>query len=198
MTREAAPELPRRVLDEKLCSVPGAKESFDKLCQRGCDPDILSFLCYWIMPHEPVTLPMPGTLPVRETETPQRPTVIHSRPLDSWETVADGLEVEDLGRIAEEAEQLWCKILRLRRTPLVTTLIQMGELPRSSDDLLGGLPGCGDPFRGLRELPDLAKKWFGPRQRPDYTRLLTALCEHVSERTGSWHDSEVESILDRK
>lgn len=188
MTQQTAPEQPSRVLDEKLRFWPRAKEAFERLYQLGCEPQILEFLCYWMMPLEPVTLPA--------NESRPHPVVIHNRPLDSWDTAADGLNLEDLRKIAEESEQLWNKILRLRRTPLVRTLILMDELPRSSDDLLGGLPGCGDPFRGLKELPALAKKWFGPRQRPDFTRLLTALYEHIWERTRGWHDAEVAALLD--
>jgi len=38
-------------------------------------------------------------------------------------------------------------------------------------------------------------KQFGPRQRPDYTRRLTAICKHIRERSGQWHDTHVVTIL---
>ncbi len=193
MTQGTGPRQPRQILEQTLRAVPEALKSFNRLCELGCDPDVLAFLCYWLMPRDPVTLRTSkrSRLNARALHT----VVIHNRPLDSWDTAADGLGLEDLRRIADEAEQLWKKILRLRRSPLVRELIQRGEIPRSTDDLLSGLPGCGEPFSGLRELPELAKKWSGPRQRPDFTRLLTSLYEHILERTRSWHDSEVGNIL---
>ena len=91
----------------------------------------------------------------------RHPVTIYDRPLDSWDSATGGLDLDDLRKIARVAAKLWSKVRPLRRSPLVQFLIQIGELPRSSDDVLTGLPGCGDPFRGLKELPELAKSGEG-------------------------------------
>jgi hypothetical protein len=188
MSNRTNPNYPRLDLEERLRLTPGAREAFEKLCQLGCDPDILAFLFYWIVPRE-------VTLPANEAEGRRNPVTIHTRPMDSWDSAMDDLSLDQLKGFANQAQHLWSIFLRLRKTPLVRALVLMGEVPCCGADLLGGLPHRGDPLRTLIDLPELAKKWAGPRQHPDFTRLLTSIYEHISQRTGQWHDRLVADTL---
>jgi hypothetical protein len=86
----------------------------------------------------------------------------------------------------------------------VRSLAATGKIPNG--DLLAPLgPVASVPpdirdrqFATLLALPELAKSVLekvGPKQKPDRTRLLTELCQHVRERCGHWHDRLIADIL---
>jgi hypothetical protein len=110
---------------------------------------------------------------------------------DSWDSLLYPVTRGELPRIALQARKLLGDIERLRETRLVRRL----DLP--DEDLLGGSPLPKVKriyFQGLLNLPKLAKG-FGSRKRPDYTRRLTLIYQHIHECTRQWYDAKVADIL---
>ena len=164
-----------------------AIDKFNKLCERGCDRETLGLLLvdlakYW-RTQEPFKL--------------ASGKIVYAYPLDSKSALdpQDGkraISLNELRKIWARAETLISKIERVRRTPLVHNLKLYGFI--QSDDLLNGR-SSNRVFHGLRQLPQLAKT-LTPKGRPEYSRILRKIYEHIRERThGHFHDELLAEIL---
>lgn len=169
---------------EQLLTQHGSRvglQSFEGLCGMGCDHNELGGLFVLVSSPSEITL--------------ESGITISLRPLDSRETVAGGLDQRDLQRIADKAAELRDDCGRLRQTALVQQLIHDRAILEG--DLLRGslVPDIEDSrFAGLLMLPDVVRQ-YGARARPEYTRLMTSIFDHINERTGDFHDALVADIL---
>jgi len=113
----------------------------------------------------------------------------------SGEERLGGFTLEELRKIARDAEQLLQKIKRLRATDIVQDLRMKGKFNRG--DLLSGHPKFHAPdhrFAGLIALPDLVKKSY-TRRTPDRDELRIIFAEYVNRQTGDYRDSLRADIL---
>ena len=164
-----------------------AIERFNNLCERGCDRETLGRLLvdlanYW-RTEEPFEL--------------ASGRIVYAYPLDSKAALdpqdgARAISLRGLRDIWAKAEILISQIERLRRTPLVHQLKLHGII--QPGDLLSGR-SSNRVFHGLRHLPQLAKT-LSPKARPEYSKILTKIYEHIRERTqGHFYDELLVEIL---
>ena len=164
--------------------------AFEELCSEGCDPDVLSWCFFWLY-DEPVRVkdsPPHDVLASRFEMQPNR--------LDSDDARGD-FSLAELDKIAALAKGLQEQLLKIRQIPFVRELIARRALPPG--DLLY-LPSLylrnplNPQLNGLISLGDLARK-VGTQKRPNYTKRLKEIYDHIHERTGQWHDRLVADIL---
>jgi len=191
---ETRPEVEDWVPIEKRLS-RDALEALNMLVEAKCDRKLILNLLTFL-----ADAPERLRLSKREEWETSRPVSLS--PLDDLPGAlrgvsgkAEKIDIRALQRTAQRARKLLKEIEYLKRTPLVIWLRENNHL--DPEDLLAGslVPGLtASRFRGLLELPRLAKK-AGARLRPDFTRRLTALYKHIHDRTGHWHDLEVSKLL---
>lgn len=174
------------------------RKAFNKLCESGCTRSTLGGLLIFLCAPDRVII----TRPDKERSLQARPKYeVSLRPLDrhkSLEALFGGYDLRKLRQVAKTATKLQEQLERLRNTEGVRHLTATGELP--DNDLLSasslvavlGLPDSR--FCGILNLPELAKG-LSPKNRPDYTRLLTKIYVHIRQQTGVWHDKEVADML---
>lgn len=175
--------MPERTHIETRLSGVG-KKAFRDLVEVGCDPHVVDGLFTMLTTHS-VTLTRKGS----------RPIEIRMSALDSWDELLFPVIKDELPQIARRARKLLQDIERLRKSHFIRHLNVTGFLPQG-DILAGSAVGFGPRryFHGLLHLPEMAKP-FGPKLRPDHTRRLTKLYQHIHERSGQWHDARVADIL---
>jgi hypothetical protein len=176
------------------------QNAFDKLCSAGCDRKTLAELLSSLISTE--TIPLNPSKPRRNKSVKTKKNTaarsVSLRTLDSWETALDpqdgerAITIDQLDQIASRARKLLDDIARLKSTPLVNQLLLTGQIHQ--EDLLAGWLPQTVLFQGLIRLPELAKQ-FGPRERPDYDRLLTKLYTYIRDCTKGWHDEKLAEVL---
>lgn len=161
------------------------RNALDQLCDKGCDRVALREKLIWFAQYK--------TLTIRShfwnaNEVDQEvPVKVNLRSLDTRGTAHPGFTLKQLGKVAKRATRLQEDVAELRRTPLVSFLVECGKIPRG--DLLFGshvLDG-GGRFEGLLNLPELARQ-CGPQARPDYTRMRKDIHFYIRRCTRHWND----------
>jgi len=195
------------VLSDALVSKfePPAIAAFQKLCELGCDSAELNLLLTLIATDKVLLHADTISRPDGEQVTlPERTISLHS--LDDrtkekrgkkfgGEQRLGGFTLEELRKIARDAEQLLEKITRLRSTDVVQDLRPKGQFKRG--DLLAGHPQFHSPdhrFAGIMALPDLVKKSY-TRRNPDRDELRITFAKYVKKQTGDDQDSLRADIL---
>ena len=115
------------------------------------------------------------------------PVEINFRELDTRPAAHPGFTLKQLRTVAKRAKRLQEDVAKLRRTPLVSSLVECGKIPPG--DLLFGsqFPNGGGRFDSLLRLPELARE-YGPQAKPDYTRMRKDIHLYIRRCTRSWND----------
>jgi hypothetical protein len=165
---------------------PHALQALDQLCKAGCERPTLIGYWKWLAIKR-IKIP----LSLRKTGKSQERRVVelNLRQMDSRETAHPGFSLRDLRNIAKRASKLRSDVAKLRKTPLVHTLVDR-EIVRDGDLLASSpmFPTNGSlPFEGLILLPELAKQG-GPQRKPDLTIARKRIHKYIYMRTLEWHD----------
>jgi hypothetical protein len=180
------------------------KEAFHELCRLGCDPSYLGFRLVCIATDSPqaiVSTPdqrvedfrrMGGRVTDDLIETERALGVMkrefHPRGMDSLEIALGGFAKRDVEALQNECRKLAERLYKLHSGRLMA--LSMDD-PRPFE-LTRLLAWYAESF-----LPTLLEKidHIGPKQKPDYTRLLTETYNHIKDKTNHWHDEHVAEIL---
>ena len=186
------------------------KDAFVELCQLGCDSRIVGEALVYL--HSESSFTITSTPEERiERYRQVRPSIvtdslieiekqrgtdeleIYLRPMDSLEAALGKFKPRQLERLREKCKKLAEQLEAFHSTRLVRHGMIDGEFPDNRPvELPYLLRLYADQFLPLL----IAKtKHIGPKYRPDYTRLLTKIYNHIHEETGGWQDRLVADVL---